>query len=347
LADEHIDTAKRLIAKEGSQWQNDTEIQNLHQRETTLSLEIELYRMRIQIYELQFKLSRSETDLQDKIKEVEREELERQQQLQTEENMKLPIGDDKVTTYEELLEKQTTFQREISILTAEIAKLNEDAKGTVTQAESALNRMVQEAQKQKESVAAKETILLHLQSTLSHTPPVNSQSNDQTRQIQEEMDSISHQLEAEDGRLTNDMNTFEDTINALYDRLRVDEWERRQLRNAISELRGNVRVYSRVRPFHPNDGIDIANPPEAVVMPSSNGATMSIKKPLNPQLNYDKSEETIFSFDKNFGSACTQEDVFNEVSEFVQSALDGYNVCLFSYGQVVLSITISEYNTWS
>jgi len=28
-----------------------------------------------------------------------------------------------------------------------------------------------------------------------------------------------------------------------------------------------------------------------------------------------------------------QELVFEEVSEFVQSALDGFNVCLFSYGQ--------------
>ncbi len=28
-----------------------------------------------------------------------------------------------------------------------------------------------------------------------------------------------------------------------------------------------------------------------------------------------------------------QEDVFREVREFVQSALDGYNVTLFSYGQ--------------
>lgn len=34
-----------------------------------------------------------------------------------------------------------------------------------------------------------------------------------------------------------------------------------------------------------------------------------------------------------FTRSAGQEEVFTEVSEFVQSALDGFNVCLFSYGQ--------------
>lgn len=50
-------------------------------------------------------------------------------------------------------------------------------------------------------------------------------------------------------------------------------------------------------------------------------------------LEGDKAQETNFSFDRVFAPSAGQESVFQEVSEFIQSALDGYNVCLFSYGQ--------------
>lgn len=49
-------------------------------------------------------------------------------------------------------------------------------------------------------------------------------------------------------------------------------------------------------------------------------------------INVDGKEHT-FGYDRVFGPGVGQEEVFSTVSELVQSALDGYHVCLFSYGQ--------------
>jgi kinesin family protein C1 len=96
-------------------------------------------------------------------------------------------------------------------------------------------------------------------------------------------------------------------------------------------LRGNIRVFARVRPFLPNDGLDLSCPPEPTITVRSDTNSLRILK--SSSMDDDKVEDHSFLFDKVFGPSVSQETLFEEVSEFVQSALDGYNVCLFSYGQ--------------
>ncbi len=107
-------------------------------------------------------------------------------------------------------------------------------------------------------------------------------------------------------------------VRELEEAIRKSEVERKRMHNIIQELRGNVRVFARIRPFLPNenDNVPFVNP--------SGETTLQVVR---------GTQQNSFQFDRVFAPSAGQEAVFDEVSEFVKSALDGYNVCLFSYGQ--------------
>lgn len=46
-----------------------------------------------------------------------------------------------------------------------------------------------------------------------------------------------------------------------------------------------------------------------------------------------RKEPSLYHFDHVFDQSTSQERVYGEVSDLIQSALDGYRVCIFSYGQ--------------
>ncbi|XP_055546417.1 protein claret segregational [Wyeomyia smithii] len=97
--------------------------------------------------------------------------------------------------------------------------------------------------------------------------------------------------------------------------------ERKDLHNAVMDLRGNIRVFCRVRP----------------PLSSELDRLECTWKYLDEQsleiLTTDGSKRMEFSFDHVFHSKTTQEDIFDNVAPLIQSALDGYNVCIFAYGQ--------------
>lgn len=111
-------------------------------------------------------------------------------------------------------------------------------------------------------------------------------------------------------------------IAELQAELLKGEQIRRQMHNRIQELRGNIRVFVRTRPFLPADGH--SNQSSIDVLPDGESLSIIDSRNSNPHA---------FKFDKVFPPSAGQDMVFSEVSDFVQSALDGYHVCLFSYGQ--------------
>lgn len=112
------------------------------------------------------------------------------------------------------------------------------------------------------------------------------------------------------------------------------ETARRKLHNQLQELKGNIRVYCRVRPLLlDEDGPVKLNFPDCdeecqqlqLAVPSIGGI---------PSLDQESQNRIhSFTFDKVFNPTASNEDVFDDVSQLVQSALDGYNVCIFAYGQ--------------
>lgn len=103
--------------------------------------------------------------------------------------------------------------------------------------------------------------------------------------------------------------------------------ERKELHNTVMDLKGNIRVFCRVRP-------PLANELEKMLCGWNyiDEATLEI-------INRDASSTKLknashnFSFDQVFHPASNQEEIFELVSPLIQSALDGYNICIFAYGQ--------------
>jgi kinesin family protein C1 len=135
-------------------------------------------------------------------------------------------------------------------------------------------------------------------------------------------------LTSENRTLNAKLAEFESLYASAEQRLRDAEVLRRRLHNTILELKGNVRVFCRIRPR--------LSCPSAVVDSSSEAVTDIrdgdlVGRGVKIVMNNQKTMQ--FTYDRVFNCSSTQEEVFEEVSALVQSALDGYHVCIFAYGQ--------------
>lgn len=109
---------------------------------------------------------------------------------------------------------------------------------------------------------------------------------------------------------------MEASVVQAVEKLRSETKERKRLHNLVQELKGNIRVFCRVRPGKEGEGSGaVSVSTEADMLVEANGKASS------------------FQYDRVFAPSSSQEEVFEETEPLIVSVLDGYNVCIFAYGQ--------------
>merc|ERR1719483_1481221 len=115
-------------------------------------------------------------------------------------------------------------------------------------------------------------------------------------------------------------------VSEVTDKYKREMSLRRKYFNQLQELRGNIRVFCRVRPM--------------LQFEIKKGYRSCITFPEEGQLiihqankKSDDIIEHFFEFDQVYNTGASQEAACEDTTEYIQSVMDGYNVSIFAYGQ--------------
>ncbi|KAJ4822702.1 Kinesin-like protein KIN-14N [Turnera subulata] len=300
------------------------ELQSANQRITSVN---DMYKL-LQEYNssLQLYNSKLQTDLDAAHETVKRGEKEKASMV---ENLGILRGQyqsfqDQYTSCKESLEEVTKQKEaminEVASLRAELQEVRDDRDRQLQQVQALTAEVVNCEELESRSAELEERCL--------------SQSN-QLSALQDELDVARDKLRVSDLSAFETRSEFEaqkELISELQNRLEDAELKlvegeklRKKLHNTILELKGNIRVFCRVRPLLPEDS------------PGSEGKVLTYPTTMEALGRgidlLQQGQKFSFTFDKVFTPDAPQEDVFVEISQLVQSALDGYKVCIFAYGQ--------------
>eukprot|EP01138_Halocafeteria_seosinensis_P002671 gb/GECG01002731.1/.p1 GENE.gb/GECG01002731.1/~~gb/GECG01002731.1/.p1 ORF type:complete len:758 (+),score=125.32 gb/GECG01002731.1/:1-2274(+) len=117
------------------------------------------------------------------------------------------------------------------------------------------------------------------------------------------------------------------------------EQERLKLREELLDLRGEIRVFCRVRPLLPGEAAKGNGKGNIFTFPQAKADGTTRIQMLDHSRSKNVAGDTVdakawpFDFNRVFTPQNDQQDVFHEVCPVVESCLSGYRACLFAYGQ--------------
>uniref|UniRef100_A0ACD5XGG2 Uncharacterized protein n=1 Tax=Avena sativa TaxID=4498 RepID=A0ACD5XGG2_AVESA len=131
------------------------------------------------------------------------------------------------------------------------------------------------------------------------------------------------QMTATVHQYVNQYASLECEFKDLKEKFSEEAKERKDLYNKLIEIKGNIRVFCRCRPLNTEEIAEGAS--VAVDFESAKDGELIVRGHV--------SSKKVFKFDSVFHPEEDQEKVFGKTAPFATSVLDGYNVCIFAYGQ--------------
>ncbi|KAJ1918189.1 kinesin-like nuclear fusion protein [Mycoemilia scoparia] len=230
----------------------------------------------------------------------------------------------KISYEDEIDDLKRAHRRKVDDLQAEYDELEKRAKSL----KDSLENTEAELKGEKEEV-------IRLQGNIKRLNAEQLEQESNYRTLKSRHDVLEETIEQRNQKISDletDLRERNETIANLEAQVRKEEMIRRRLHNTIQELKGNIRVFCRVRPLLDNEAVDKDALP--IKFPEcEEDNEIELLQQSESAMGKTSTKTFPFKFDKVFGSESTQDGVFEEVSQLIQSALDGYPVCIFAYGQ--------------
>lgn len=224
----------------------------------------------------------------------------------------LDVEKEKFRMDKEVLELQLNEQKNSNL---ECINLLKSYKENERNLEEKLNLLYEENERIK--MEKEEVFKIYNQSRKDHDQEIEKLKNE----FSEKEKNFKDEIEKQTAKMKKELEEGEMNIHLLLEKRKEQENIRKKLHNQIMELKGNIRVMCRVRPKIKGEEKEIND---------------HLKFPIDSDSDIelvDSGKYHKFSFNRVFNEKEHQKDVFSEISQFVQSAIDGYKVCIFAYGQ--------------
>ncbi|KAM5372195.1 hypothetical protein ACJZ2D_007595 [Fusarium nematophilum] len=235
---------------------------------------------------------------------------------------------------QELEDERQKKEREIQELRARMGNEHQDMGMALQKKDREFQEVKSQAEGLRGDLERERTLKSSLQANIAELSAANTTLEAKINSLRSHVEFLESDSKAQSDSFASMESRLQDALRMAEEaqqKLIKEETERRVLFNKYQELKGNIRVMCRVRPAL-GDGEG-----EQAGMSFPDDKTSAEIVLAGPEERSSLGNVTRknypFEFDRVFMPGTQNQEIFGEISQLVQSALDGYNVCIFCYGQ--------------